>query len=72
MVGVTKSILCDISDDSNQAAGMSTIALAWGMGIILGPLISGTYSFRLYSSYDVFLSRHCFVCLGIILAGRLI
>lgn len=41
LVGVTKSILCDISDDTNQAAGMSTIALSWGLGIVTGPLISG-------------------------------
>ena len=41
LVGVTKSILCDISDNTNQAAGMSTVALAWGMGVVTGPFISG-------------------------------
>ena len=44
LVGVTKSILCDISDNTNQAAGMSTIALSWGSGLVVGPLISGMCS----------------------------
>ena len=41
VVGTGKTILYEISDNTNQAAGMSAIAIAWGSGVILGPLISG-------------------------------
>ncbi|XP_062575321.1 uncharacterized protein LOC134237232 [Saccostrea cucullata] len=40
-VGVSKSILYEISDDTNQAIGMSIISMSWGAGIILGPAVGG-------------------------------
>ncbi|KAJ8312005.1 LOW QUALITY PROTEIN: hypothetical protein KUTeg_009378 [Tegillarca granosa] len=38
-VGTAKTILYEMSDNSNQALGMSAISVAWGSGIILGPAI---------------------------------
>ena len=44
LVGVGKTIICDISDDSNQAMGMSAISISWGLGMTVGPLVSGKHS----------------------------
>ncbi|XP_050408117.1 uncharacterized protein LOC126823364 [Patella vulgata] len=41
IVGTAKAVLYEISDDTNQAIGMSTISLAWGSGLILGPTLGG-------------------------------
>lgn len=40
-VGIAKTILYEISDDSNQAIGMSILAMSWGAGIIVGPAVGG-------------------------------
>ena len=40
-VGIAKTILYEISDDSNQAIGMSILAMSWGAGIIIGPAVGG-------------------------------
>ena len=45
---MTKCILCDVSDNTNQAAGMSTVALFWGLGVVAGPVISGMYYVIIY------------------------
>ncbi|KAK6190747.1 hypothetical protein SNE40_002543 [Patella caerulea] len=41
IVGTAKAVLYEISDNTNQAIGMSTISLAWGSGLILGPTLGG-------------------------------
>ena len=41
LVGVCKAVLYEISDNTNQAVGMSCIGYAWGTGVVIGPLISG-------------------------------
>ncbi|XP_064612549.1 uncharacterized protein LOC135476450 [Liolophura sinensis] len=43
-VGTAKTVLYEISDNSNQAVGMTTLSLAWGGGIILGPAIGGYFA----------------------------
>ena len=43
IIGTGKTILYEVSDNTNQGVGMSSIAMAWGSGIIAGPLISGQY-----------------------------
>ncbi|XP_022344919.2 uncharacterized protein LOC111137655 [Crassostrea virginica] len=40
-VGIAKTILYEISDDSNQAIGMSILSMSWGAGIIIGPAVGG-------------------------------
>lgn len=40
-VGIAKTILYEISDDSNQAIGMSILSMSWGAGIIVGPAVGG-------------------------------
>ncbi|XP_046557694.1 protein ZINC INDUCED FACILITATOR-LIKE 1-like [Haliotis rubra] len=40
-VGTAKTVLYEVSDNTNQAIGMSAIALAWGTGLILGPTCGG-------------------------------
>lgn len=40
-VGTAKTILYDVSDNSNQAFSMSMISVAWGSGLILGPTLGG-------------------------------
>ena len=44
VVGVCKTVLYEISDNTNQAVGMSCIGFAWGSGVIIGPLVSGESS----------------------------
>lgn len=36
-----KTVLYEISDNTNQAVGMSVVSVAWGIGIILGPTVGG-------------------------------
>ena len=43
-VGTGKAILYDVSDNSNQAVGMSFMAIAWACGLIIGPLIGGNHT----------------------------
>ncbi|XP_053375166.1 uncharacterized protein LOC128547219 [Mercenaria mercenaria] len=40
-VGTAKTMLYEISDNTNQAVGMSIISVAWGLGIITGPAVGG-------------------------------
>lgn len=41
IIGTTKAILGDISDDSNQAVGCATLSAGWGFGLLVGPAIGG-------------------------------
>ncbi|XP_059143751.1 uncharacterized protein LOC131931076 [Physella acuta] len=40
-VGTAKTILYDISDNTNQALSMSMLSISWGMGLIIGPTLGG-------------------------------
>ncbi|XP_076434830.1 uncharacterized protein LOC143274788 [Babylonia areolata] len=43
-VGVAKTVLYDVSDNTNQAFSMSVISIAWGSGLILGPTVGGYFA----------------------------
>eukprot|EP01119_Soliformovum_irregulare_P016403 TRINITY_DN4736_c0_g1_i2.p1 TRINITY_DN4736_c0_g1~~TRINITY_DN4736_c0_g1_i2.p1 ORF type:complete len:505 (-),score=111.80 TRINITY_DN4736_c0_g1_i2:22-1536(-) len=43
-VGVAKTYLGEITDQTNQAKGLSMVSITWGMGVIIGPLIGGLFS----------------------------
>ena len=36
-----KAVISEVSDDSNQALGMTIVGAAWGIGYIVGPAVSG-------------------------------
>ena len=36
-----KAAISEVSDDSNQALGITIVGAAWGMGYIVGPAVSG-------------------------------
>jgi hypothetical protein len=36
-VGTAKTVLYEVSDNTNQAVGMSILSMSWGAGLILGP-----------------------------------
>ena len=36
--------MSEVSDDSNQAFGLSLVGASWGLGIIIGPAVSGVIS----------------------------
>lgn len=40
-VSTSKAVLSEVSDDSNQAFGLTILGTAWGIGYIIGPAISG-------------------------------
>ncbi|XP_065842031.1 uncharacterized protein [Oscarella lobularis] len=41
VLGATKATIADVSDDTNQAKGMTFIAAAWGVGLVIGPALGG-------------------------------
>ena len=41
VVGTVKAVISEASDDTNQAFGISLISCAWGLGLIIGPAVSG-------------------------------
>ncbi|KAK3084415.1 hypothetical protein FSP39_013236 [Pinctada imbricata] len=53
-VGTAKTILYEISDNTNQAVGMSILAMSWGAGVILGPTIGGLLAAPAKKYPDVF------------------
>ena len=42
-VGTAKTVLYEVSDNTNQAVGMSILSMSWGAGLILGPTFGGLY-----------------------------
>jgi len=43
-VGVVKTYLSEITDDTNSAKGFSVFGFVWGIGLILGPTVGGFLS----------------------------
>ncbi len=41
MISTSKAIVSEVSDDSNQAMGITMIGTAWGAGLLIGPALSG-------------------------------
>lgn len=44
-VGILKSFLTEITDDSNRGHGFSLMSLGWSLGTILGPLAGGVLAY---------------------------
>jgi hypothetical protein len=42
-VGTAKTVLYEVSDNTNQAVGMFILSMSWGAGLILGPTFGGLY-----------------------------
>jgi MFS family permease len=43
-LGIAKSYLREITDESNQAKCAGVLSLAWGAGVIVGPMLGGLLS----------------------------
>jgi MFS family permease len=43
-LGIAKSYLREITDETNQAKCAGVLSLAWGAGVIIGPLLGGLLS----------------------------
>ncbi|KAI9230698.1 MAG: major facilitator superfamily domain-containing protein [Piptocephalis tieghemiana] len=43
-VGVVKSSLAELTDETNQAKGFALLPMIWGLGSVLGPMIGGFLS----------------------------
>jgi MFS family permease len=43
-LGIAKSYLREITDETNQAKCAGVLSLAWGAGVIVGPLLGGLLS----------------------------
>ena len=41
LLSTSKAIISEISDDNNQALGLTLVGTAWGTGFIIGPAVSG-------------------------------
>ena len=41
MIATIKAVISEISDDGNQALGISMLGTAFGTGYILGPAVAG-------------------------------
>ena len=44
MVPAAKTMLSEVTDDSNAALGMSAMTVGWGLGLVVGPAIGGFLS----------------------------
>ncbi len=44
MIGAAKAVLSEVSDDSTQAFSVTLLGASWGLGIVLGPAVSGSIS----------------------------
>ncbi|KAF9365190.1 hypothetical protein BGX34_010994 [Mortierella sp. NVP85] len=53
-VGVAKSMLGELSDQTNQSQALSVFGFAWGMGMIIGPVLGGYLTDPAKNFPDVF------------------
>ncbi|CAI5515603.1 unnamed protein product [Closterium sp. Naga37s-1] len=53
-IGVAKTSLSEITNDTNQAKGFSIIGVCWGVGLLLGPAIGGLLCLPSQKYPDVF------------------
>ena len=44
VVSTAKAVMSEVSDDSTQAFGVSLVGASYGLGIIIGPAVSGAIS----------------------------
>jgi MFS family permease len=43
-IGVAKSYLLEVSDDTNSAKAFGVLGVTWGVGVMIGPVIGGYLS----------------------------
>ncbi|KZP22946.1 MFS general substrate transporter [Athelia psychrophila] len=43
-IGISKSVMIDITDSTNIAQAFAFVPLTWGLGVVVGPMIGGTLS----------------------------
>ena len=58
IVGTAKAVLSESSSDQNQAFGMSLLACSWGLGLVIGPALSGISADPL-GQYNISLPSEC-------------
>jgi hypothetical protein len=73
-VGILKSFLTEITDDTNRGHGFSLMSLGWSLGTIIGPLAGGILAYPALKypgtfSPDGIFAKHafllpCLVCVG--------
>ncbi|ESO95559.1 hypothetical protein LOTGIDRAFT_175151 [Lottia gigantea] len=69
IIGTVKTVLYEISDDTNQAVCMSVLSLSWGMGLIVGPSVGGWLASPNKKYPDVFGDNWFFEMFPYILPG---
>lgn len=50
-LGVVKTFLTEVTDDTNRSYGFSLISLAWSTGTVVAPVIGGTLRSTLFMAY---------------------
>merc|ERR1711865_374579 len=60
-IGISKTYLAEIVNDSNRSTGFSTLAFCWGLGTLIAPAIGGFFSRPATKYPDVFGSIPLFV-----------
>ncbi|KAF8267248.1 major facilitator superfamily domain-containing protein [Lactarius quietus] len=80
-IGAVKSMIAELTDETNIAQGFSIPPVAWSLGFVIGPLIGGvlsrpqdrwpnTFSHRFWADYPYFLPclvSAAFTCLSFII-----
>ncbi|KAF8267244.1 MFS general substrate transporter [Lactarius quietus] len=80
-IGIVKSMITELTDETNNARGFSMLPLAWSVGYMIGPLIGGVlsrpqdrwphiFSHHFWIDYPYFLPcllHAAFTCLSIVI-----
>lgn len=80
-LGVMKSFLTEITDDSNRGKGFAMVSVSWAVGCLLAPLLGGMLS-KPHEKYPAVFTRHslfaaypyllpCMVCVFVNLVSAL-
>ncbi|KAI9452900.1 MFS general substrate transporter [Lactarius psammicola] len=81
--GVVKSMIAELTDETNAARGFSIMAMAWSLGFVIGPLVGGVssrpqdrwphlFSHPFWADYPYFLPClvvATFECLSLVVTG---
>ena len=60
VVATCKAVISEVSDDSNQAFGISIVGSSFGLGYIIGPAISGAISDPI-GQYNLNITSKCVI-----------
>ena len=44
VIPISKAIVSEVSDNSNQAFGVALLGTAWGLALVIGPAVSAAIS----------------------------